>query len=151
MVQFIAFFGALAFGYLARWIGSKWAIAWSLVIWLGVTVYAYALLQTEFQFFVMGGVIAIVLGGSQALSRSLFSLMIPRGQESEYFSLYEVSERGTSWLGPLVFGLTLQLTGSYRLALLSLALFFAVGFLVLIRVNTEQAIREAGNPAPEGS
>ncbi len=151
MVQFIAFFGALAFGYLARWIGSKWAIAWSLVIWLGVTVYAYALLQTEFQFFVMGGVIAVVLGGSQALSRSLFSLMIPRGQESEYFSLYEVSERGTSWLGPLVFGLTLQLTGSYRLALLSLALFFAVGFLVLIRVNTEQAIREAGNPAPEGS
>ena len=99
----------------------------------------------------MGGVIAVVLGGSQALSRSLFSLMIPRGQESEYFSLYEVSERGTSWLGPLVFGLTLQLTGSYRLALLSLALFFAVGFLVLIRVNTQQAICEAGNPAPEGS
>jgi len=148
MVQFIAFFGALAFGYLAHWIGRKWAIASSLVIWFGVTVYAYAILQTEFQFFVMGGVIAIVLGGSQALSRSLFSLMIPRGQESEYFSLYEVSERGTSWLGPLVFGLTLQLTGSYRLALLSLAIFFAVGLLVLVRVNAEQAIREAGNVAP---
>jgi UMF1 family MFS transporter len=123
----------------------------SLVIWFGVTVYAYAILQTEFQFFVMGGVIAVVLGGSQALSRSLFSLMIPRGQESEYFSLYEVSERGTSWLGPLVFGLALQQTGSYRIAILSLAIFFAVGLLILLRVNTQQAIREAGNVAPVGS
>lgn len=149
MVQFIAFFGALGFGYLARWIGSKWAILLSLVIWLGVTIYTYAFLQTEFQFFVIGGVIAIVLGGSQALSRSLFSLMIPRGQESEYFSLYEVSERGTSWLGPLVFGLALQQTGSYRIAILSLAIFFAVGLFLLTRVNPRQAIREAGNPVPE--
>lgn len=149
MVQFIAFFGALAFGYLARWIGSKRAILLSLVIWLGVTVYAYAILQTELQFFMMGGVIAIVLGGSQALSRSLFSLMIPRGHESEYFSLYEVSERGTSWLGPLVFGLALQLTGSYRIALLSIALFFAVGLILLPLVNPAQAIREAGNVVPE--
>lgn len=149
MVQFIAFFGALAFGYLARWIGSKRAILLTLVIWLGVTVYAYAILQTELQFFMMGGVIAIVLGGSQALSRSLFSLMIPRGHESEYFSLYEVSERGTSWLGPLVFGLALQWTGSYRVALLSIALFFALGMLLLPLVNPAQAIREAGNVAPE--
>ncbi|MCE7985421.1 MAG: MFS transporter [Caldilinea sp. CFX5] len=149
MVQFIAFFGALGFGYLARWIGSKWAILYSLVIWLGVTIYTYGFLQTEFQFFVIGGVIAIVLGGSQALSRSLFSLMIPRGQESEYFSLYEVSERGTSWLGPFVFGLALQQTGSYRIAILSLALFFAVGLLLLLCVNPRQAIREAGNPVPE--
>lgn len=149
MVQFIAFFGALAFGYLARWIGSKRAILLSLVIWLGVTVYAYAILQTELQFFMMGGVIAIVLGGSQALSRSLFSLMIPRGHESEYFSLYEVSERGTSWLGPLVFGLALQWTGSYRIALLSIALFFAVGLILLPLVNPAQAIREAGNVVPK--
>ena len=149
MVQFIAFFGALAFGYLARWIGSKRAILLSLVIWLGVTVYAYAILQTELQFFIMGGVIAIVLGGSQALSRSLFSLMIPRGHESEYFSLYEVSERGTSWLGPLVFGLALQWTGSYRIALLSIALFFALGLILLPLVNSAQAIREAGNVVPK--
>lgn len=149
MVQFIAFFGALAFGYLARWIGSKKAILLSLVIWLGVTVYAYAILQTELQFFLMGAVIAIVLGGSQALSRSLFSLMIPRGHESEYFSLYEVSERGTSWLGPLVFGLALQWTGSYRVALLSIAIFFAIGLILLPLVNPKQAIREAGNLLPE--
>jgi UMF1 family MFS transporter len=150
MVQFIAFFGALAFGYLARWFGAKRAIMASLVIWLGVTVYTYTLLQTVGQFFVLAGVIAIVLGGSQALSRSLFSLMIPRGQEAEYFSLYEVSERGTSWLGPLLFGLTLQFSGSYRLAILSIAIFFALGLILLTRVDVRRAVTEAGNEVPQG-
>ncbi len=149
MVQFIAFFGALAFGYLARWIGSRRAIMFSLVIWLGVSIYTYAFLQTKLQFFIMGGVIAIVLGGSQALSRSLFSLMIPQGQEAEYFSLYEISERGTSWLGPLLFGLVLQNTGSYRSAILSIAIFFALGLGLLIFVNVRRAIVESGNVAPE--
>ena len=150
MVQFIAFFGALGFGYLARWTGAKQAVLISLVIWLGVTVYTYAFLQTVTQFFILGGVIAIVLGGSQALSRSLFSLMIPTGQEAEYFSLYEVSERGTSWMGPLIFGLTLQFSGSYRLAILSIAIFFAVGLVILTRVNVRRAITEAGNEVPAG-
>ena len=150
MVQFVAFFGALGFGYLARRIGTKQAIIISLVIWLGVTVYTYAFLQTVTQFFILGGVIAIVLGGSQALSRSLFSLMIPAGQEAEYFSLYEVSERGTSWMGPLIFGLTLQFSGSYRLAILSIAIFFAIGLAILTRVNVRRAISEAGNEVPSG-
>ena len=150
MVQFVAFLGALAFGYFAKWVGSKRAIMISLVIWLATTIYTYAYLQTVAQFFVLAGAIALVLGGSQALSRSLFSLMIPRGQEAEYFSLYEVSERGTSWLGPLIFGLTLQFTGSYRLAILSLAVFFAVGLLLLTRVDVRRAIAEAGNEVPQG-
>jgi UMF1 family MFS transporter len=148
MVQFIAFFGALAFEYLARATGAKRAIIISLVIWLGVTIYTYGFLRTQTQFFLLGAVIAVVLGGSQALSRSLFSLMIPKGQEAEYFSLYEISERGTSWLGPLFFGLTLQFTGSYRLAILSVAFFFATGLLLLWRVNARRAVEEAGNEVP---
>ncbi len=148
MVQFIAFFGALLFQQVARRTGAKRAIVISLFIWLGVTVYTYAFLQTELQFFILGGFIAIVMGGSQALSRSLFSLMIPRGQEAEYFSLYEVSERGTSWLGPMIFGFTLQMTGSYRYAILSIALFFAAGLVLLMRVNVRRAIEESGNEAP---
>jgi UMF1 family MFS transporter len=148
MVQFLAFAGALAFGYLSQWLGAKRAIVLSLVIWTGTIVYAYAWLQTEFQFFVMGGVIAVVLGGSQALSRSLFSLMIPKSQEAEYFSLYEVSERGTSWLGPLVFGLALQFTGSYRIGILSVAIFFITGLFLLLIVNVRTAILEAGNEVP---
>jgi UMF1 family MFS transporter len=148
MVQFVAFFGALAFGVLARWTGAKRAILISLVIWTGVTVYTYFFLQTVSQFFVMGAVIAIVLGGSQALSRSLYSQMIPRGQETEYFSLYEISERGTSWLGPLVFGLAIQLTGDYRLAVLSVGILFVFGLILLPMVNVRRAIEEAGNEAP---
>ncbi|RIK53775.1 MAG: MFS transporter [Chloroflexi bacterium] len=148
MVQFIAFFGALAFNWVAQRSGTQRAIAASLVIWLAVVVYTYGFLRTEAQFFMLAGVIALVLGGSQALSRSLFSLMIPLGQEAEYFSLYEISERGTSWMGPLLFGLTLQFTGSYRLAILSIALFLALGLLVLLRVDARRAIREAGNQVP---
>ena len=148
IVQFMAFAGALIFDYVARALGTKRAIIVSLVIWTGTVVYAYAWLQTHFQFFILGGVIAIVLGGSQALSRSLFSQMIPRSQEAEYFSLYEVSERGTSWLGPLFFGLALQITGSYRFGILSVAIFFIAGLILLPMVNVRRAIEEAGNEVP---
>ncbi len=149
MVQFVAFGGALAFGHIARWIGSKRALMISLVIWLVVVVVVYTVVRTADQFFGLAAVIAIVLGGSQALSRSLFSLLIPAGKEAEYFSLYEISERGTSWLGPLLFGLALQWTGSYRFAILSILLCFAVGLALLARVNMRRAIHEAGNVAPE--
>ncbi len=93
--------------------------------------------------------IALVLGGSQALSRSLFSQMIPKGQETEYFGLYEVSERGTSWLGPLLFGLAIQMTDSYRLAVLSVGVFFIAGLILLPLVDVRRAIAEAGNEAPD--
>ncbi len=150
MVQFVAFFGALAFGYLAKRIGTKRAILLSLVIWTGTVYASYALIQpnSPLQFYLLAAAIAIVLGGSQALSRSVFSLMIPKGQEAEYFSLYEVSERGTSWLGPLVFGLALQFTGSYRVAILSIVVLFILGLIVLTQVNIRRAITEAGNEAP---
>ncbi|MHB1133282.1 MAG: MFS transporter [Chloroflexota bacterium] len=148
MVQFVAFFGALAFGRLAGRIGGKRAIALSLVIWTAALVYAYALLRTATDFFALGFVIALVLGGSQALSRSVFSQMIPNEQEAEYFSLYEVSEKGTSTLGPLIFGLTLQVTGSYRAGILSPVLFFLAGLLLLLFVDVRRAAAEAGNRAP---
>lgn len=148
MVQFVAFFGALAFNRVAEVLGTKRAIMVSLVIWTGTVTYAYGWLRTGGQFFALGAVIAIVLGGSQALSRALYSLMIPKGQEAEYFSLYEVSERGTSWLGPLLFGLALQFTGSYRIAILSLSVFFLLGLVLLAFVNVRDAVLEAGNEPP---
>jgi MFS transporter, UMF1 family len=149
MVQFVAFFGSILFNYIARAVGARRAILMSLLIWTGALVYAYGLLRTEAQFFVLAAVIAVVLGGSQALSRSLFSLMIPKGREAEYFSLYEVSERGTSWLGPLLFGLSLQFTGSYRIALLSLVVFFLAGMALLVRLDVRKAEGEAATGAAE--
>jgi UMF1 family MFS transporter len=148
MVQFVAIIGAFAFLRISAWVGAKQAVAVSLVIWTAAVAYAFAFLRTTVDFFVLAAVIALVLGGTQALSRSLFSHMIPRGQESEYFSLYEVSDKGTSWLGPLLFGLALQLTGSYRVAILSLVILFAVGFVLLLKVNVREAAHAAGNAPP---
>lgn len=100
------------------------------------------------QFLALAMVIALVLGGSQALSRSMFSQMIPRGVEAEYFSFYEISDSGTSFLGPLVFGLTYQNSGSYRGALFSVVVFFVVGFALLLRIPVRRAVEEAGNEVP---
>jgi MFS transporter, UMF1 family len=150
MVQFVAFAGALALGRLARAFGAKRVVLGSLVLWTLVVAAAYSLEEgATAQFFALAAFIGFVLGGSQALSRSLYSQMIPRGKEAEYFSLYEISERGTSWLGAVTFGTVNQLTGSYRAAILSLVVFFVVGFALLAAVNVRRAIAEAGNPPPE--
>lgn len=143
MVQFVAFAGALAFNQAARLLGAKRAVMLSLLIWTVALLAIYGWVRTEGQFFVVGAVVGLVLGGSQALSRSLFSQMIPKGREAEYFSLYEISDKGTSWLAPLIFGLALQFTGSYRLAILSLLFFFAAGLALLSRVDVRRASEAA--------
>jgi UMF1 family MFS transporter len=151
MVQFTAVGGALLFERLAYLIKTKNAIIVSLVIWAGVVIYAYRFLDSVPEAWFMAGVIAIVLGGSQALSRSLFSRMIPPGKEASFFGLYEVSERGTSWMGPLLFSIVIARTGSYRQALLSLIFFFVVGLIVLAITDTDEATRQASVPAAESS
>lgn len=145
MIQFVAFGGALLFGWLAAKIGAKRSLITTLVIWSGIVIYAYAFLTSEIQLWVMGVFLALVLGGSQALSRSLFSQMIPENQEAEYFGFYEISERGTSWLGPLIFAVVNQVTGSQRLALISLIIFFVVGLALLIPVQVKRGIIDAGH------
>mgnify|MGYP002713173932 FL=1 len=145
MIQFMAFGGALLWGKLAKWMGAKQSVVLSLVIWSGVVIYAYGGLKGDnvtTQFFVLGAFIALVMGGSQAISRSLFAQMIPDGQEAEYYSFYEISERGTSWIGPLVFGLANQIFGSLRPALLSLIFFFVMGLIILPFVKVDKAIAD---------
>lgn len=149
VVQIVAFGGALLLGRLARIFGAKRVILASLVVWTLVLATAYVLpAERPLEFFALASVIGLVLGGTQALSRSLFSQLIPPGREAAYFGLYEISERGTSWLGPALFGLSLQLTGSYRVALGSLVVFFVVGFVLLTRVDLRRAIVDAGNQPP---
>ena len=149
LVQFVAIFGALIFERLAYAIGTKYAILVSLVIWSGIVIYGYGFLQATRDAWAMAAVIGIVMGGSQALSRSLFSRMIPAGREASFFGLYEVSERGTSWLGPLIFGIVVAITDSYRQALLSLIALFVIGTIILYLTDTDRAIHEAGNLLPE--
>jgi len=145
MVQFVAFFGAVGFNFLAKWIGAKFSVVVALLIWTLTLLYIWLAVKTESEFFILAFVIAIVMGGSQALSRSMFSQLIPKGREAEYFSIYEISDKGTSWISPLFFGLALELTGNYRLAIFSLVIFFIAGLIVLLRVNMQQGMREAGN------
>ncbi|MCF1510019.1 MFS transporter [Streptomyces glomeratus] len=150
LVQVLAVGGALGMGRLARTHGAKRTILGSLVAWtltLGAGYFLPA--GAPVGFYLLAACIGLVLGGSQALSRSLFSHLVPPGKEAEYFSAYEMSDRGMSWLGPLLFGLTYQVTGSYRDAIISLVVFFALGFVLLARVPVRQAVRDAGNPVPE--
>ncbi|MGW1806860.1 MFS transporter [Streptomyces sp. NPDC002078] len=150
LVQVLAVAGALAMGRLARTYGAQRTILGSLVAWTVTLAAGYFLpAKAPVFFFVLAAGIGLVLGGSQALSRSLFSHLVPPGKEAEYFAAYELSDRGMSWLGPLLFGMTYQLTGSYRSAIISLVAFFVIGFTLLARVPVRRAIGEAGNPVPE--
>lgn len=156
MIQFMAFFGALFFGWLAGRAGSKRALVISLFIWTAVVIYAFlgmrdfdtvtalGMPRAELEFWVLGAFIAIVMGGSQALSRSLFSQMVPKDKEAEFFSIYEISERGTSWMGPFLFAFVNQVVGSLRPAILSVVIFFVVGLVILFAVNIAAAKRESG-------
>jgi MFS transporter, UMF1 family len=149
LVQFVAFGGALLFGQLARRFGAWRVVLDSLVLWTLVVALAFFVPSRAFLIFVgLAVLIGIVLGGSQALSRSMYSQLIPRGREAEFFSLYQAMERGTSWFGTLVFGLVHQFTHSYRWAIIALIIFFAIGGILLSRVRMREGIVAAGNEVP---
>jgi UMF1 family MFS transporter len=149
IVQFVAFAGALIFGRLAARVGSHRTILGGLGVWIVVVCLAFFLPTKQIvPFLVLAVAIGLVLGGTQALSRSFFSQLIPRGREAEYFSLYQACERGTSWLGTLVFGVVHQLTDSYRPAILALIAFFVLGGGLLWKLDPDRGIVEAGNQPP---
>jgi MFS transporter, UMF1 family len=149
LVQFVAFGGALLFGRLARRWGAWRVVLNSLTLWTLAVTIAFFVPAGAFGIFAgLAVLIGIVLGGSQALSRSIYSQLIPRGREAEFFSLYQAMERGTSWSGTLVFGVVHQLTGSYRWAIVALIVFFVAGGLLLSRVRMREGIIAAGNEVP---
>ncbi|MDX6323874.1 MAG: transporter, family [Nocardioidaceae bacterium] len=149
LVQFVAWAGALIFGRAAESYGARRVILVGLVVWMAIVTVALVLPAHRLgPFMALAVGIGLVLGGTQALSRSFYSLLIPRGREAEYFSLYQACERGTSWLGTLIFGLVHQLTSSYRPAIFALIIFFVLGFALLARVDPRRGILEAGNTPP---
>lgn len=150
LVQFVAFGGALLLGRLARDLGAKRVVLGALLVWIVVVLASYGL-QTGsvVQFIALAMVIGLVMGGTQSLSRSLYSHLIPAKREAEYFGFYEITDKGTSWLGPLAFGIALQLTGSYRSAIASLLIFFVLGFVLLLMVDMRRGIEAVGNRVPE--
>jgi UMF1 family MFS transporter len=149
LIQFVAFGGALFFGRLAARYGAYRCILWGTYAWMAIVVVAMFLPRKNvLAFLTVGVAIAVVLGGTQALSRSFFSLLIPRGREGEYFALYNACERGTSWFGTFLFGVVFQVTGSYRPAIVALIVFFILGAAFLLRLDAARGIREAGIAVP---
>jgi UMF1 family MFS transporter len=150
LIQFVAFGGALFFGRLAARHGAYRSILWGIYAWMAIVVVALFLPEKNVPLFLTVAIaIGIVLGGTQALSRSFFSLLIPRGREGEYFAFYNAAERGTSWFGTLLFGAVFQITGSYRPAIVALIVFFVLGAFFMWRLDAPRGIREAGNSVPQ--
>jgi UMF1 family MFS transporter len=149
LIQFVAFGGALLFGRLAASYGAYRCLLWGTYAWMAIVVVAMFLPRRNVVTFLLVGVaIGLVLGGTQALSRSFFSLLIPRGREGEYFALYNACERGTSWFGTFLFGVVFQVTGSYRPAIVALVVFFVLGAVFLLRLDARRGVLEAGNTVP---
>ncbi|MBI1376061.1 MAG: MFS transporter [Frankiales bacterium] len=149
LVQIFGVAGAVGMGRLASRRGAYRVVLGAIVVWVVIVGLGFVIPAGSLPLFLLlACCIGLVVAGTQALSRSLYSQLIPLGREAEYFSLYQACERGTSWLGTLLFGLVHQFTGSYRAAIVALVLFFVVGGLLLRRVDVERGIREAGNELP---
>jgi UMF1 family MFS transporter len=136
MVQIIGFPAALFMGKLAQWIGEKRTIYLCLAVYCVIVVYGY-FMSEPWQFWVLGFLVGLVQGGSQAISRSLYSSLLPVGHSAEFFGFFAIANRFASILGPFIFGLVAVLTGSTRHAILSVILFFIVGFVILMTVDVE--------------
>ena len=141
LIQVVALVGALIFGLLANRIGARRSVMFSLVLWSGVVIYAY-FIQTAKEFFILGMIVGFVLGGTQALSRSFYGAMIPEKASAEFYGFYSVFSKFSAIWGPITFGLIRQITGTARLAIISLMVFFIVGLILLAFVNDEKAKAE---------
>jgi len=150
IVQVVGIAGALLLGRWAQAIGAKRVVMASLALWTVVLLLAFAIpAGSTIAFLVLAAFIGFVLGGSQALSRSIFAQLIPRDREGEYFSLFEVSGSASAVLGPLVFAITLQFAGSYRLAILFLVVFFIIGGILLSRVDMRRGMNAVADTRAE--
>jgi UMF1 family MFS transporter len=137
MIQFVAMPGALVFGRFAdRW-GPKRSVLGSLALFTMVTMYAY-FMEHGWEFWILAFIIALILGGSQAVSRSLFASLIPSGKNAEFFGFYAISAKFASIFGPFIFALIAHLTGSLRLSILALVGFFAIGIILLALVDVKR-------------
>jgi MFS transporter, UMF1 family len=144
MIQFVAVPGALLFARIAaRW-NTKISIMICLVLFSLLTVYA-CFMTHDWEFWILGLVVALILGGSQAMSRSLFGSMIPKEKSAEFFGFYAISSKFASIFGPLIFATIAAITHSTRLAILALIFFFISGATLLLTVNVERGRQLAEN------
>ncbi len=142
LVQFVGIPCSFLFGMLAGRIGAKQALFLGLLAYTVISVLGYYM-RTAAHFYVLAGLVGMVQGGTQALSRSLFASMIPHHKSGEFFGFFSVFEKFAGIFGPLIFAGTIAATGSSRNAILSVIGFFAVGAAILAFVDLDEGRREA--------
>ncbi len=143
LVQFVAIFGALLFGWLAKKTGTKQSVMCTLVVWSGVVIYAY-FIQSPVEYFILGAIVGLVMGGSQAISRSFYASMIPIDSPAEYFGFYSIINKFSAVWGPFIFAIIRHFSGSSRNAIVSLIIFFILGIILLFFVDEEKARENRG-------
>lgn len=151
LIQVVAVPGSLGCARLAARYGTKPVLLGTLVVWVAVVVYASVALDSVAAAYGLGVVIALVLGGSQSLARSQFSVLVPPARQASFFGFYELAERGTAWIGTLVFAVVFQLTGSYRGAFSSLLVLFVAGGALLAGTDTARGAALVSGPVGSGS
>jgi len=149
MIQGIAFFGSLVFGFLADVIGNKKTVMISLGIWSLIVLWAFRLgifWDPKTEYWILGALAALVMGGSQATSRSLQGIFTPDANSAEFFAFFGVSGKFASIVGPLIYGILIAITGSVRSGILSVLLFFIAGMAILWTVNEKKGTEEKQRP-----
>ena len=142
LVQFVGIPCTFLFGHLAGRVSTKTAIYLGLVVYSGVSVLGF-FMTTSTHFFMLAGLVGLVQGGVQALSRSLFATLIPKHKSSAFFGLFAVFEKFAGIFGPLLFALVIGYAGSSRPAILAIIAFFLLGGFLLSRVKVDEGQRQA--------
>jgi UMF1 family MFS transporter len=142
MIQFVATPAAIGVGWIADRIGPKQTLMACLGIWCGLLVAAYFVTE-RWQFWCLGVVLSLVMGGTQSISRAVMGAMTPRAKTAEFFGFFNLSCRATSMVGPILFAQMLVLTRSANVAILSLLVFILIGGLIVARVNLPRGIEQA--------
>ncbi len=136
--------GRRLFARLADWLDTKRAIMLGLVIYVIIPIWGF-LMKTQAEFFLIGWLVGTVQGGTQALSRTIYTKLTPKAKSGEFFGLYGLSEKFAGILGPLLYAVVGEITGSPRASVLSISLFFVVGIFLLSRVNVEEGAKTAAD------
>ncbi len=142
MVQFLALPGAMLVGWLSNKLGQKPTLTGCMAVWVVVLLLAF-LVRAKWQFWILGGIVAMVMGGTQSLSRAIMGVMTPQDRTGEFFGFFNFSGKATSFLGPFLFGTILTLTKDARLALVSLLIFFLVGWTIVGRLDIAKGRQQA--------
>jgi UMF1 family MFS transporter len=150
MIQFMAAAGAFGLGRLARAIGDKRTLAAGLAVWIVVVIWG-ALVGSRWEFWALGAVVALVMGGTQAIARSMLAKFTPPSSAAEFFGFYSIVGKFASALGPALYSVVMDVSrsrgategGSFRIASLSVGIFFIAGLIILLRVNESRGVAEA--------